>query len=544
MNKKLLACLSIIMTLSLTSCDSFFDLFINNGSNQYSYRSADESYRPATTSLAPNSITPQKAANNYMDYIENNVYALSSTPCVGETNILVIPIWFSDSSTFINESKKESIRSEIEATYFGTNEKTGWRSVKTYYEEESHGALTISGKVSNWYNVDKSYRQYTTDDTASKTSALVKQATEWYFSNNPSDVRTNYDKDKDGYLDGVMCIYAAPDQVALNRDDYTNLWAYCFWIQDKTVKNVSKPGANAFFWASYDFMFGTTDAYQHTFSSRYGSGDTSHCKIDAHTYIHEMGHMFGLEDYYDYSSREYDPAGSFSMQDRNVGGHDAFSSYALGWGKAYMPTTNITINLKPFSESGEMILLSPNNTGSARSPFDEYLLLEYYTPTGLNQFDVENLYRNKTSNAGVNAGGIRLWHVDARLVYFSYSNPNIYSLTANPKKEGGAVTIAMSNTYYDGKEETEGYLSPLGENYYNYNILQMIRNDTSATYKPAAGNGLKKNNLFKEGESFTMSKYSKQFVNSGKLNDKSDLGFKFEVKALYENFAEIQITKL
>ena len=77
-----------------------------------------------------------------------------------------------------------------------------------------------------------------------------------------------------------------------------------------------------------------------------------------------------------------------------------------------------------------------------------------------------------------------------------------------------------------------------------YNILQMIRNDTSVTSRPAERNGLLNKNLFKAGESFTMSKFAKQFVNSGKLNDRSDLGFKFEVKSVYENFAEIAITKL
>ena len=545
MKKKLLMCFTIAMTMSLTSCDAFFNMFLNNGSNPYSYRSVDESYKPAAaTSLPPNSITPLKASSNYMDFVKNNVYAISSTPCVGETNILVIPIWFKDSASFISSTRKESVRKEIEAVYFGTNAETGWRSVKSFYEEESHGALTMSGTVSSWYEVDRSYQYYQVDDAASKTSALVKQATDWYFSKYPSDSRTNYDKDKDGYLDGVMCIYAAPDQLAYGRDDYTNLWAYCFWIQDTDVKNVNKPGANAFFWASYDFMYSKTKAYSHTLASNYGSGDNSNCKLDAHTYIHEMGHMFGLDDYYDYSDHSYDPAGAFSMQDRNVGGHDPFSCYALGWAQAYMPTASITINLKPFTESGEVILLSPNNSNSAKSPFDEYILLEYYTPTGLNEFDVEHMYRGSVGPAGAKQGGIRLWHVDARLLYYSYSNPSVYSITNNPKKAGGAVTLAMSNTYADGKEETEGYLSPLGNDYYNYNILQMIRNDTSATYKPNSGNGLMNKNLFRQGDSFTMSQFAKQFVNSGKLNDKSALGFKFEVNAIYENFAEIAITKI
>ena len=156
-----------------------------------------------------------------------------------------------------------------------------------------------------------------------------------------------------------MLIYGAPDYGSLDDDSRSNLWAYCFWIQDQSVKSVSSPGANVFFWASYDFMYSSSKAYQRTGKSNYGGGDTTYCSLDTHTYIHEMGHVFGLEDYYDYSG-QYNPAAGFSMQDNNVGSHDPFSSYALGWGKAYIPTETTTINLKPFQDSGEMILLSPN----------------------------------------------------------------------------------------------------------------------------------------------------------------------------------------
>lgn len=562
MKKKLLICLGILTSLSLTSCDVITDLFNGGGHETYSYRSGTPSKNPffsngndqsptysddnsnTSYSYTPGDTIEALPANcNYMDFIRNNVYNLSSAPCVGEANLLVIPVWFNDSSTFISASRKENVRQDIEAAYFGTDEETGWKSVKAFYEEESHGALTVNGKVTSWYEPNKNYSYYTVDDDTSRTIALTNAATSWYFSNNPSDPRTNYDKDRDGYLDGVLIIYAAPDYVAFNRDNYTNLWAYCFWTQDSSARSLTSPGANAFFWASYDFMYSKSDAFTRTFASNYGHGDTSHCIVDAHTYIHEMGHMFGLEDYYDYSTNEYDPAGAFSMQDQNVGGHDPFSCYALGWGKAYSPVETTTINLKPFTESGEMILLSPDLNPGSRSPFDEYILLEYYTPTGLNQFDVTNPYCNN-GPAGATASGIRVWHVDARLLYYSDNPPYNTTVTTDPNKAGGTVTIAMSNTYNDGRQDTQGYLSPLGSGNYNYNILQMIRNNTTINYKPAQGNGLSNANLFKAGESFSTSTFSKQFVNSGKLNTKKDLGFSFRVNSLDTNFASITVTKL
>ena len=365
---------------------------------------------------------------------------------------------------------------------------------------------------------------------------MVNTATTWYFNINTTDKRKNYDKDGDGYIDSVMLIYAAPDYAAAGTDN-DNLWAYCYWVGDTSAKNTRNPGANVFFWASYDFMYSSSKAQERTGKTNYGGGDTSHCIVDTHTYIHEMGHVFGLEDYYDYSS-QYNPAAGFSMQDNNVGGHDPFSSYALGWGKAYIPTETTTIDLKPFSETGEMILLD-STPNTKNSPFDEYLLLEYYTPTGLNKFDCDYKYGGRYPQ-GPKDSGIRLWHVDARLAQYSgYSSIDFTDLP--PSSTNDMVTMAMSNTYYKSGVST-GYLSPLGSEYYNCNILQLIRNDRYTTYKPTTD--FSSSNLYKNGATFNVDRVKGQFVNSGKFNDNTDFGFTFKINALDENRASITVTKL
>ena len=54
---------------------------------------------------------------------------------MGKANILVIPVWFTDSSNYILEDNKDNVREDIQTSYFGSNDETGWRSVKTYYED-------------------------------------------------------------------------------------------------------------------------------------------------------------------------------------------------------------------------------------------------------------------------------------------------------------------------------------------------------------------------------------------------------------------------
>ena len=494
----------------------------------------------------PGDTNANRASYKYSDFVSNNAYAISCTPSIGTTKLLVIPVWFTDSSNYIKTEKRDYVREDIQKVYFGTNDEVGWRSVKTFYEEESLGSLTLTGTVSAWYECGKSSSNYATDPAtasngAPKTSALVESATNWYFSNHTSENRRDYDADGDGYLDGVMLIYAAPDYSTTGRDSDDNLWAYCFWIQDYSAQNPSNPGVNAFFWASYDFMYGQEVASSRT-GKTYHAGDTSKCNLDAHTFIHEMGHMFGLEDYYDYSSSSYQPAGGFSMQDHNVSMHDPFSSFALGWGKAYVPTESTTIDLKPFATDGEMIILSPS-WNAYNSPFDEYLVLEYYTDLGLNEFDTTNKYMRqygKNYPTGTHDYGIRLWHVDARLLYTNAGSFSASKITTNPRISGGRVTLMMSNTYSGGG--ADDYCSPLGTSYANYNLLQLIRNNTSANYKPK--DMFSASHLFKAGDTFSMDKYGKQFYKTGKLDSNIDLGFTFEVNACNSTYASITVTKL
>ena len=68
-------------------------------------------------------------------------------------------------------------------------------------------------------------------------------------------------------------------------------------------------------WASYEFM-----------------NDSGTNRIDAHTYIHETGHLLGSDDFY--SNEDYDPVGDLEMQSYNVGDMGAFSKFQFGWSTA------------------------------------------------------------------------------------------------------------------------------------------------------------------------------------------------------------------
>ena len=276
----------------------------------------------------------------------------------------------------------------------------------------------------------------------------------------------------------------------------------------------------------------------------YGNGNTSNCNIDTHTFIHEMGHVFGLEDYYDYSETQYSPAGDLTMQDANVGGHDPFSVMALGWADPYIPSNSCTITIGNFQSTHDVILISPE-FNRFNSPFDEYILVELYSANGLNAFDSNYSYFGPAQYKLPKAFGIRIWHVDARLLYVANRNikngklvnMTIDQITSNPDYDSYyGVTMAFSNTYAGNAHET-----CLGDGYYDYNILQLIRNDALKSHH--SQDTFSANDLFLAGSHFTMSQYSRQFVNGSRLNSGATLDWEISIKTCTSSQATIELTR-
>ena len=199
-----------ITSLALTSCELFFhrgsssvnssgeetssDSGLSSSSSSFESSSSSSSSSKEPELPEPGSLEPTKPNSTYMTMMDNNPSGKASTPSVNKAKLLVIPIWFeSDSANYINEDKKEDLKRDIEIAYFGTNEETGWRSVKTYYEEESHDTLEITGTVSDWYNETRRVSQFASENNGSSmTRSLASTASNWYFTNNPSENRKDY----------------------------------------------------------------------------------------------------------------------------------------------------------------------------------------------------------------------------------------------------------------------------------------------------------------------------------------------------------------
>ena len=105
--------------------------------------------------------------------------------------------------------------------------------------------------------------------------------------------------------------------------------------------------------------------------------------------------------------------------DLNIGDHNAFSKSLLGWTNPTHVKEAKTYKLKPFESSGDCLIIKPNWEGSF---LDEYLIIEYYTPTGLNYADSHSKY--STRELLYSKNGIKVLHVDARLGKFVWNTTN------------------------------------------------------------------------------------------------------------------------
>ena len=462
---------------------------------------------------------------SYKNKFDNSAYQYANSPTIGNVKYLVVPVWFTDSSNYIADNCKENVRSDITNSFIGNNASVGWRSVKTYYEEESYGKLHLDATITDWYNCGLST---STIANSGDTRNIAIKAIEWYKGHYDNVNLTDYDHDRDGVLDAVILIYAAPT----NGD---SLWAYCALSSVTRADVEDEPNLGTFMWASFAFMYGSSKLRERAGTNTRGSGDTSHCILDTHTYIHESGHLLGADDYYDYSG-QYSPAGAYTMQDNDWGMHDPFTNMAYGWSDPYVPEESVTLEIGSFEQTGDVVILTPS-WNQDNSPFDEYIAIEYFTHNGLNQFDAR--YGHK--NIYVSKNGCRVWHIDARLAYSANYSFSATQLTTNPEIPGYRVEFAMSNTYW---ADSSSRVSVLGKNYAEYNLLQLIRNYDGLDHHQRWS--ASENDFYLAGDKFKMdgSREYRQFVNNGLLNSNQELGWEVEFLEQNSSTAKLKITKI
>ena len=469
---------------------------------------------------------PSLDPTQYLTYKElvgtSNQDILTSTATKDNpANVLVVPVEFKDitfDDVYGVENGEEVIKNELEIAFNGTPEETNyWESVSSYFEKSSFGNFNLNFDVTDVVTLS-----FSTDDILNGTEDVGGAVNEAFYSmksSNPDYDFTKYDYDSDGLMDAVWFVYSAPDYGTdpSFSDANDSFWAFvtCFTT---FFPSVTSPNICTFGWASYDFM--------------YGKGDG---KIDAHTYIHETGHLLGLNDYYDYTNTR-SPLGLYDMQDCNVGDHNVWTKTALGWIDPIIVDTSknipAKIHLNP-RENGGAIFLTNDYSGSA---FDEYLVLELYTPNGLNELDSTTAY-NPYYGRMPQESGVKLYHVDARLIDNVQNGRQVY-YDSSSLAEGipdHYVTIGASNTY----SYNRNYTVELFEQ------IELVSSDPNGGSYQRRFGPYSSSDFFQTGDTFDMDTYkSFTYRNSGNLNSGDSLDIEIYFINVSEEGADLVIVPL
>ena len=390
-------------------------------------------------------------------------------------------------------------RQHLYTVFTGTREeiraKGGWESLQSFYQTSSYGKSQFEAWVCpNWCVYNQNC------DSLGGGPGAARYATSWYKT---EYAKTNhgalgadahpitwFDSNQDGYIDLIWLVYS--HETGQSGGDW---WAYVTYMQGSSA-SVSSPNPMTLGWAGIQWLDAACNGY------------------DSHTFIHETGHTYGLDDYYDYN-HTWAPMGGVDFMDHNLGDHNMVSKFTLGWTSPYVVEDEAIITLRPGTTTGDCFIIpSPGYNGTA---FDEYLMFELMAPVGLCETDYKAGYEG---TAGYSKPGIRVMHADMRV----YSgNRDTYAKTISDVSRAKAIRIDNSYAGRNGLKSDSDYFPTFdneGKEVQNYmtelSLIEANCNPDTNWTKSSTYNASNAS-LFHAGDVFNLSNkqgYAKTFMPS------------------------------
>lgn len=380
---------------------------------------------------------------------------------IEDVKALVVPVDFTDYTWELFGNTEEEVLERVDKIMFGTQEELledytqaeldagvkPWYSLAAYYKESSFGKCNISGKVMPFFHTGIASTSISKSETGySKEIAL--QIQDYYRDSSHGVNLADYDANKDGFIDSIIMLYTAP--ITTTGELW---WAFCWSISGaygRYFEDGHLHGANRFFWASFNFFYEYYDEAEHEI--KYHTPEEIKAGTvhpDAHTMIHEYGHVLSLPDYYvtDYASNDYSGLADLDMMDHNIGDHNAYSKMMYGWVNPRRIDGlhgSLTLTMNSTTKTGDTIIIPAKGEWN-NTYLDQYLMIEFLTPEGVAKQDGETKYLNYYPKYYSKAG-IRITHVDSRMGVFRSSGFSGYTWMTSAPDQSSYVSIAADNT--------------------------------------------------------------------------------------------------
>lgn len=527
----------------LSSCGSkpgsYEDLLPENETGEY----YDSSWRPGSNAVKD---ANQPKVKNPVG-ITNELYDLRKSqdrqalPSQGEANILVVPVTFKNDAQFGNAVDlvfNSSDLKQIDKIY-NDGSRLYYPSVNSFYKESSFNKLSLNGVVAPVVEFNEAFidfiarASYGSASLASLHAEVLDYVINYLFVETQTYYIGDFDSDNDRKIDCVNILYNFPPTVAIG-DEYIDADIYSFLYSSEVFFHDT---------LREDIPVNSYIPVTELLRKAEPNGSAYHYIVS------KIGLCLGLDNYADMNPHPSTgirraPLAYKDLIDGEVGDHNSFSKYQLGW------ITPKLINVDDFEES--TINLDPAVDGDCviihkgrHSLFSEYLVVDLYTPTGLNKYDVEHHPVSPTSS--FSETGIRVYKVDARLArgygnsfvpYVGEIDLNASFTLSNGVKHNYVYDYRFTNSYVNdyhdaGIQDTTPLIALLDSFGFNRHITGASVDLYDQEYTNAM--------LFKQGDSFGTEDQIEGSYYNYKLNDGRLLGLTFTVSNLTDESASILI---
>lgn len=417
-------------------------------------------------------------------------------PSTGEVTPLVVPVQWSDYADPDPAGRLDLIRERlgriVDTSGSVTDYSTDIFSLSAYYDAVSHGNYHIASFLTDWVSVPYTVEEGTNLDMLSHSlpDEIYAAVQEMY----PDMDWSQFDRNADGIADAVIYISAAPESDMLNIMSFTGGVHNRRGYDAGRAGTPEKPNLKDFICVGT----GMLDA-------------------DEKVILHEYGHSFGLIDYYDVTYKGGDAVGSFDMQSGSYGDWNAYSKYSVGWIDPEVVTglasgESVEITIGSMAETGDAIVI-PAAGADFDGPFGEYMLVDLFTATGVNEADASGFFE-LTGEVGV-----RIYHINA--------NMELRTLINKYGDETVIGTVHVANEYKENGKYHIELLQRGGDN--TFTDLSNLRTQ------------LMPQDFFRAGDVFDAAKY-REFLTDGKMDDGSTFGYTIEIVSIEKNGADSTAT--
>ncbi len=454
----------------------------------------------------------------------NDLRATSDTnglPSLGQANILVVPVNFNDDNeTFILSDDEAD---DLDEAYFGASD-----SIASYYSTSSYGNLSLDGVVSPIVTLPETVDTYAFTAYYYGLEEVIAQITEYVYDYLFVETGTydiaDFDADDDGKVDYISLCYSWSNTASVDNSTLQTLLGYL--LDDGEIFHDS---------LGDDILVNSASWSSARVSAAEGNEDR------LARYVYTSGLSLGLEDYSDSTVSDFSglaraPLGHIDAMDGYGGDHNPFSKYQLGWTDptvitpANVGASGTTLTINASVNSDDVILLSYEDQGE----FGEYLLIDLYSPTSLNEYSANN--NNTEGRKNFSEAGIRVYKVNSNLAYlyndWYYEFEDEYDFTS-----GEEYTYAYSN---DSVNPLYDY--GITENFALCELLDASGSNRHMTDESVE---LSNDSLFHEGDTFggesIIPGFYEDFKFDGSGYDGEYLGLTFTIDSLSSTSATITI---